>query len=243
MALYPENYICHRMNTMHKYRDALISRPQLVWSCLCLCKQRLRTIWCVTLYFGVHVLLDKETPSKSIAHSAHLRHGIDSSDTDDLNVFPSFSIDGPIDRGREWTMSVTSRQKSVKEEEGEREIEGDSQSPSFSLRGFRLSQGANHFKGGDSNSSRGEFHLTNGWNYRDRLKSLNMVAKNFFLLLCNCSAWTCLGPAQQNLHTFLNRNTNTLANPKVHCLSGASCFCSVHPAQQPTMQTAEVAAE
>ena len=30
---------------------------------------------------------------------------------------------------------------------------------------------------------------------------------------------------------------------KVHCVSGASCFCSVHPAQWPTMQTAKVAVE
>ena len=29
-----------------------------------------------------------------------------------------------------------------------------------------------------------------------------MVARNFFLLLLNCSAWPCLGPAQQKIHTF-----------------------------------------
>ena len=38
--------------------------------------------------------------------------------------------------------------------------------------------------------------------YRYRLKSLYMVAWNFFLLLLNCYGWPCLGPAQQNLHTF-----------------------------------------
>ena len=36
----------------------------------------------------------------------------------------------------------------------------------------------------------------------------------------------------------------TLVNPKVHCVRGASCFCSIHPAQQqPTMQAAVVTAE
>ena len=38
--------------------------------------------------------------------------------------------------------------------------------------------------------------------YRYWLKSLYMVAWNFFLLLLNCYGWPCLGPAQQNLHTF-----------------------------------------
>ena len=31
--------------------------------------------------------------------------------------------------------------------------------------------------------------------YRDRLKGLYVVARNFFLLLLNFSAWPCLGPA------------------------------------------------
>ena len=31
-----------------------------------------------------------------------------------------------------------------------------------------------------------------------------------------------------------------LVNPKDYCVSGASCFCSFHPAQWPTMQAAEV---
>ena len=31
--------------------------------------------------------------------------------------------------------------------------------------------------------------------YRYRLKSLYVVARNFFLLLLNCSVWPCLGPA------------------------------------------------
>ena len=30
-----------------------------------------------------------------------------------------------------------------------------------------------------------------------------MVARNFFLLLLNCSAWPCLAVAYQNLHTFI----------------------------------------
>ena len=30
--------------------------------------------------------------------------------------------------------------------------------------------------------------------YRDRLKGLYVVARNFFMLLLNCSAWPCLGP-------------------------------------------------
>ena len=38
--------------------------------------------------------------------------------------------------------------------------------------------------------------------YRDRLKGLYMVARNFFLLLLNCSAWPCLGFALQILHAF-----------------------------------------
>ena len=31
--------------------------------------------------------------------------------------------------------------------------------------------------------------------YREVNKGLSMVARNFFLLLLNCSAWPCLGPA------------------------------------------------
>ena len=38
--------------------------------------------------------------------------------------------------------------------------------------------------------------------YRDRLKCLYVVAGNLFLLLLTCSAWLCLGPAYQDLHTF-----------------------------------------
>ena len=34
-----------------------------------------------------------------------------------------------------------------------------------------------------------------------------------------------------------------LANPKVQWLSSASCFCSVSPAQRPTVQTAKVTVE
>ena len=34
-----------------------------------------------------------------------------------------------------------------------------------------------------------------------------------------------------------------LINPKIHCVSGASCFCAVHEAQRPSMQAAEVATE
>ena len=31
--------------------------------------------------------------------------------------------------------------------------------------------------------------------YRDRLKGLYVVARNFFMLLLNCSAWPCLAVA------------------------------------------------
>ena len=31
--------------------------------------------------------------------------------------------------------------------------------------------------------------------YREANKGLYVVARNFFLLLLNCSAWPCLGPA------------------------------------------------
>ena len=31
--------------------------------------------------------------------------------------------------------------------------------------------------------------------YREENKGLYVVARNFFLLLLNCSAWPCLGPA------------------------------------------------
>ena len=41
-----------------------------------------------------------------------------------------------------------------------------------------------------------------GWRYRAPKKCVYVVARNFFLLLLNCSAWTCLGPAYQDLHTF-----------------------------------------
>ena len=33
------------------------------------------------------------------------------------------------------------------------------------------------------------------WIYREINKGLYVVARNFFLLLLNCSAWPCLGPA------------------------------------------------
>ena len=39
--------------------------------------------------------------------------------------------------------------------------------------------------------------------YRGSLKGVYVVARIFFLLLLNCSAWPCLGPAQQDLHTYL----------------------------------------
>ena len=35
--------------------------------------------------------------------------------------------------------------------------------------------------------------------YRDEIYSLYVVGWNFFLLLHNCSAWPCLGPAEQDL--------------------------------------------
>ena len=38
-------------------------------------------------------------------------------------------------------------------------------------------------------------HLCTWQMYRDSLKGLYMVARIFFLLLPNCSAWLCLGPA------------------------------------------------
>ena len=38
--------------------------------------------------------------------------------------------------------------------------------------------------------------------YRAPGKCLYVVARNFFLLLLNCSAWPCLGPAWQKIHTF-----------------------------------------
>ena len=40
-------------------------------------------------------------------------------------------------------------------------------------------------------------------NYRDQLKCLYVVARSLLLLLLTCSAWLWLGPAQQDLHTFL----------------------------------------
>ena len=39
--------------------------------------------------------------------------------------------------------------------------------------------------------------------YRDSLKVLYMAARIFFLFLLNCSAWPCLGPAQQNISSSL----------------------------------------
>ena len=38
--------------------------------------------------------------------------------------------------------------------------------------------------------------------YKDLLKGWYVVARNFFLLLLNCSGWPCLAVAHQNLHTF-----------------------------------------
>ena len=38
--------------------------------------------------------------------------------------------------------------------------------------------------------------------YRDQLKGLYMVARNFFLLFLNFSAWLCPAVAYQNLHSF-----------------------------------------
>ena len=40
--------------------------------------------------------------------------------------------------------------------------------------------------------------------YREGNKGLYVVEGNFFLLLLNCSAWPCLGPAQQNKQTFIS---------------------------------------
>ena len=40
---------------------------------------------------------------------------------------------------------------------------------------------------------------------------------------------------------LLMRIMSTLANPQVHCVSEASCFCTAHPAQLPERKTAEVA--
>ena len=39
--------------------------------------------------------------------------------------------------------------------------------------------------------------------YRDRLKCLYVVARSLFLLLLTYSAWSYLGPVQQDLHFFL----------------------------------------
>ena len=42
------------------------------------------------------------------------------------------------------------------------------------------------------------------WNkHREVNKGLYVVARNFFLLLLNCSAWPCLGPAWQVIDTNL----------------------------------------
>ena len=40
--------------------------------------------------------------------------------------------------------------------------------------------------------------------YRGGNKGLYVVAWNFFLLLLDCSAWPCLGPAYQNKQTFIS---------------------------------------
>ena len=40
--------------------------------------------------------------------------------------------------------------------------------------------------------------------HRDRLKCLYVVARNLYLFLLTCSARPCLGPAYQDLHTFLS---------------------------------------
>ena len=40
-------------------------------------------------------------------------------------------------------------------------------------------------------------------------KGLYVVARNFFLLLLNCSAWPCLGPAWKNKQTYISPSVDT----------------------------------
>ena len=47
-------------------------------------------------------------------------------------------------------------------------------------------------------------------NYRGGNKGLYVVARNFFLLLLDCSAWPCLGPAYQNKQTFISPSVQDL---------------------------------
>ena len=48
--------------------------------------------------------------------------------------------------------------------------------------------------------------------YRGGNKGLYVVARNFFLLLLNCSAWPCLGPAYQNKQTFISPSVFMIQN-------------------------------
>ena len=67
----------------------------------------------------------------------------------------------------------------------------------------------------DSNLS-----LTTKQKYRDLQKGLYVVARILFLLLPNCSAWPCLGPAQQDLHTFLFPSVYSLVKQKLSFKEG-----------------------
>ena len=62
--------------------------------------------------------------------------------------------------------------------------------------------------------------------YREVNKGLYVVARNFFLLLLNCSAWPCLGPAQQDMQTFIFPSASGEENHVARSLGGkkASCF-------------------
>ena len=47
--------------------------------------------------------------------------------------------------------------------------------------------------------------------YKGENIGLYVVARNFFLLLLNCSAWPYLGPAQQNKQTFIYLSVMAMA--------------------------------
>ena len=49
--------------------------------------------------------------------------------------------------------------------------------------------------------------------YRDRLKGLYVVVRSLFLLLLNCSARPCLGPAWQDLQTSYGSSVERKSQP------------------------------
>ena len=69
--------------------------------------------------------------------------------------------------------------------------------------------------------------------YRGENKGLHVVARNFFLLLLNLSAWLCLGPAWQDIQTCIYASVLAGIGTNYYCpmirimiFKKKKCFCA-----------------